>query len=295
MNIHPLAVVSPNAQIGQDVRIAPFAIVEDDVVIGDGCTLAGHAVIKSGVRLGPHNTICESAVIGGLPQHVHCPEIIGGVEIGEGNTIREYSTVHRAMKAEGATVIGNNCYLMAGAHVGHDSRVGDNIIMANNSLLGGHVTVGDRAFVSGAVAVHQFCRIGQMAMVGGHARVVRDVPPYVTIDGITGEVVGLNLIGLKRNGFTQEQIGVLKAAYRVIYRSGLPWREMLARLTAEFGDGPAAAMVEFMNGGSRGFSQERRPPRSVTLKLHKDQDELETPAAVQHPTVAAMQRIAKAG
>ncbi len=176
--------------------------------------------------------------------------------------------------------------------------------MANNSLLAGHVTVGDRAFVSGAVAVHQFCRIGQMAMVGGHARVVRDVPPYVTIDGTTGEVVGLNLIGLKRNGFNQEQIGVLKAAYRVIYRSGLPWREMLARLTAEYADGPAAAMVEFLHGGSRGFTQERRPPRSVTLKLHKE-EELETPASVPLPAAAseaailpaaaAMQRIARAG
>ncbi len=241
MNIHPLAVVSPQAQIGQDVRIAPFAIVEDDVVIGDGCTLAGHAVIKSGSRLGPGNTICESAVIGGPPQHVHCPQTVGGVEIGAGNTLREFVTVHRAMKPGTDTTIGDHCYLMAGAHLAHDCRLGNHIIMANNSLLAGHVTVGDRAFVSGAVAVHQFCRIGQMAMVGGHARVVRDVPPYVTIDGTTGEVVGLNLIGLKRNGFNQEHIAVLKAAYRVIYRSGLPWREMLARLTAEYRRWPGRA------------------------------------------------------
>lgn len=303
MNIHPLAVVSPKAQIGRDVRIGPFAIVEDDAVVGDCCNIAGHAIIKSGVRLGPNNTICESAIVGGMPQHVHCPEVIGGVEIGEGNTLREFSTVHRAIKPETATTIGDHCYLMAGAHVAHDTRLGNHIIMANNALLGGHVTVGDRAFVSGAVAVHQFCRIGQMAMIGGHARVVRDVPPYVTIDGVTGEVVGLNLIGLKRNGFSQPQIAVLKGAYRLIYRSGLPWREMLERLSAEYAGGPAAAMVEFLQGGSRGFSQERRPPRSVTLKLRKDQDEIDSSASVPMsaaqsatmPAAAAMQRIAKAG
>ncbi len=281
MNIHPLAVVSPQAQIGADVRIGPFAIVEDDVVIGDGCQIAGQTVIKNGTRLGNRNTICEGAVIGGVPQHVRCPEKIGGVVIGEGNTIREHVTIHRAMKPEAATTIGDGCFFMAGAHVAHDCRLANNIIMANQCLLAGHVTVDERAFLSGAVAVHQFCRIGRMAMIGGHARVVRDVPPFVTIDGITGEVVGLNLVGLKRNGFDQEQINILKAAYRLIYRGGLPWREMQQRLIAEFSAGPAGPMAEFFQGGSRGFSQERRPPKSVTLKLRKDADELETaPAAV---------------
>jgi UDP-N-acetylglucosamine acyltransferase len=300
VNIHPLAVVSSRAQIGSNVRIGPFAIVEDDCVIGDDCQIAGNAVIKDGVRIGPKNTICETAIIGGLPQHLRCPEEIGQVVIGTGNTIREFATVHRAIKPEGATTIGDGCYLMAGAHVGHDSRVGNQVIMANNGLLGGHVTVDDRAFVSGAVAVHQFCRIGRMAMIGGHAKVVRDVPPYVTIDGITSDVVGLNLVGLKRNGFSQDEINTLKAAYRLIYRSGLPFREMRERLIAEFATGPAAAMVEFMQGGSRGFSQERRPPPSVTLKLRKDIDELEPavlPMTSDSSSVPSVipQRIAKAG
>lgn len=283
MNIHPLAVVSPQAQIGRNVRIGPFAIVEDDVVIEDGCRLAGHAVVKSGTRLGPNNVVCESAVIGGLPQHVRCPEQTGNVQIGQGNTFREFVTVHRALKQELATVIGDGNYLMVGAHVAHDCRLGNNIIMANNCLLAGHVTVDDRSFLSGAVAVHQFCRIGRMAMIGGHARVVRDVPPFVTIDGLTGDVVGLNLVGLKRNGYSAEQILVLKEAYRLIFRGGLPWREMLDRLTADFSDGPAAPMVEFFHGGTRGFSQERRPPRSVTLKLRSDVDELE-PQTLPMPT-----------
>jgi UDP-N-acetylglucosamine acyltransferase len=301
VNIHPLAVVSPKAQIGRDVRIGPFAIVEDDVVIGDGCQLAGHAVVKNGTTLGPNNTVCESAVIGGLPQHVHCPAEIGRVEIGQGNTIREYVTIHRAMKPEVATVLGDNNYLMVGTHVAHDCRVGNNVIMANGCMLGGHVSVDDRSFVSGCVAVHQFCRIGRMAMVGGHAKVVRDVPPFVTIDGMCSDVVGLNLVGLKRNGFSQEQIAVLKAAYRLIYRSGLPWREMHARLAAEFADGPAAPMVEFFQGGTRGFSQERRPPRSVTLKLRQEA-ELDSPtiplpkiAAESAATLPALELKAKAG
>ena len=294
MNIHPLAVVSPQAQIGSNVRIGPFAIVEDDVTIGEGCQLAGHAVVKNGTIMGPNNTVCEGAVIGGKPQHVRCPSDIGNVVIGAGNTFRECSTVHRALKPEVSTVIGDHNYLMAGAHVAHDCRMGNHIVMANGCLLAGHVTVGDRAFVSGGVAVHQFCRIGRMAMVGGHARIVRDVPPYVTIDGPSGDVVGLNLVGLKRNGFSQDDIVVLKEAYRLIYRSGLPWQEMVDRLSAEFADGPAAEMVAFLHGGTRGFCQERRPPPSVTLKIRPDVDEIEQPVRALS-IVPPTQLIAKAG
>jgi UDP-N-acetylglucosamine acyltransferase len=294
VNIHPLAVVSPQAQIGSDVRIGPFAIVEDDVTIGDGCQLAGHAVVKNGTLLGPNNTVCEGAVIGGRPQHVRCPSELGTTVIGVGNTFRECTTVHRALKPELATVVGDSNYFMAGAHVAHDCRLGDNIIMANNCLLGGHVTVGDRAFLSGGVAVHQFCRVGRMAMVGGHARIVRDVPPYITIDGISGDVVGLNLVGLKRNGFSPDQIVVLKEAYRLIYRSGLPWRDMLEQLSANFDDSAAAEMVSFLHGGTRGFCQERRPPPSVTLKIRPDVDEIEQP--VRALTIAPpTQLIARAG
>jgi UDP-N-acetylglucosamine acyltransferase len=291
VNIHPLAVVSPQAQIGSDVRIGPFAIVEDDVVIGDGCQIAGQAVIKRGTQMGEKNTVAEGAVIGGVPQHVRCPEKTGRIVIGSGNTFREFVTVHRALKPEIATTIGDGNYMMAGAHVAHDCRVGNHVIMANGCLLAGHVTVDDRSFLSGAVAVHQFCRIGSMAMIGGHARIVRDVPPYVTIDGQSGEVVGLNLVGLKRNGFSPEQIVVLKAAYRLIYRSGLPWQEMLERLTSEFASGAAAAMVKFLHAGTRGFSQERRPPPAVTLKLRKEQDEIEPPAQA----AGSMQFKAKVG
>ena len=151
VNIHPLAIVSPEAQIGRDVSIGPFSVIESDVVIGDRCRLASHVVVKSGTRLGPDNEIYESAVLGGLPQHIHKPERPGLLVLGSGNTIREQVTLHRAMKEGSATVLGDNNFLMATAHVAHDCQLGNNIIMANAVLLAGHVTVDDRAFLSGGV------------------------------------------------------------------------------------------------------------------------------------------------
>ena len=187
-------------------------------------------VVKSGTTLGEGNTIFEGAVLGGFPQHVRMPERLGRVEIGAHNTIRENCTVHRALHEGTLTRVGSNNLLMVGVHVAHDCTVGDNAIFANNALLGGFVTVGDRAFVSGAVGVHQFCRIGRLAMIGGCARVVQDVPPYVLVDGHSGLIVGLNLVGLRRNGYSAEEISQLKAAYRMIYRSGLRWVEILEQL-----------------------------------------------------------------
>lgn len=274
MSIHPLAAVSPYAILGRDVKIGPFSVVEQGVEIGDGTTLASRAVVRTGTTLGRDNIVCEGAVLGGMPQHLHMPEYPGRVVIGDGNVIRENVTVHRAMESEKITRIGNGCLLMVGAHVAHDCNVGDNVILTNNSLLGGHVSVGDRAFVSGAVAVHQFCRIGRLAMVGGLARVTRDVPPYVTVDGGSTMIVGLNRVGLRRAGFTATQLVGLKEAYRVIYRSGLPWDEMLDKLQTEFTDGPAADFLTFFLGGhSRGFVQERRTPPGATVRIVRDDQE----------------------
>lgn len=270
MQIHPLAVVHPSAKLGRDVVIGPFSIVERGVVIGDECTLEGHVVIKQGVTLGPANHLFEGAVVGGFPQHLRMPERIGSVAIGARNTIRENVTIHRALHEHESTTIGDFNLLMAGAHVAHDCRVGSHTIFANNALLAGHVAVEDRAYLSGNVAVHQFCRIGCFAMVGGLARVVKDVPPYVTIDGNSGYVVGLNTIGLRRNGFSNEEISQLKAAYRLIYRSGLKWQQVLAQLKLEFAAGPAARFAEFFAGGTRGIVPERRIPPATTLKLPEE-------------------------
>jgi UDP-N-acetylglucosamine acyltransferase len=171
------------------------------------------------------------------------------------------------------TRIGDNNLLMVGAHVAHDCTVGSNVILANNALLGGFVTVEDRAFVSGAVAVHQFCRVGRLAMIGGCARVVQDIPPYVMVDGRSGLIVGLNLVGLRRNGYSAADVAQLKAAYRVIYRQGLRWTDVLETLKAEFTEGPAALFHPFLSQGTRGFVQERRMPPTATLKLRRASDD----------------------
>ncbi len=272
MNIHPQAIVSPHARLGRDITVGPFSIIEADVEIGDHCTLASGVVIKNGTTLGARNTVFEGAVLGGFPQHARMPERLGRVVIGSHNTIRENCTIHRALNDGSLTRVGSNNLLMVGVHVAHDCVVGDNTIFANNALLGGFVTVGERAFVSGAVGVHQFCRIGRLAMIGGCARVVQDVPPYVLVDGHSGLIVGLNLVGLRRNGYTAEEIAQLKSAYRLIYRSGLRWVEILEQLK-QFTTGPAADFHAFLSQGTRGFVQERRMPPGATLKLRRASDE----------------------
>ena len=166
---------------------------------------------------------------------------------------------------------------MVNTHVAHDCVVGNNVIITNNALLGGHVVVEDRAFVSGAVAVHQFCRVGTMAMVGGQAHITKDVPPFVTVDGLSSLVVGLNTIGLRRSGLSSSDIRLLKEAYRVIYRSGLAWKEILQRLEEEFGNTPAAHFHVALSMTTRGIVSERRLPPGATLKLHRDADEKSEP------------------
>jgi UDP-N-acetylglucosamine acyltransferase len=265
----PSAIVSPAAQIGPDVQIGPYCVVESTAAIGSGCILEGHVTVKSCTTLGANNRVFEGAVLGGLPQHVHIPEHPGRVAIGSGNVIRENVTIHRALAADHVTTIGDNCLLMAGSHVAHDCRVGNNVIMTNNSLLAGHVVVDHRAYISGAAAVHQFCRIGTLAMIGGQAHLVKDVPPYVTVDGLSSLVVGLNKIGLRRAGYDQAAIQELMAAYRVIYRSGLCWTDVLEQLRTRFPVGPAALFYEFLSTTARGIVSERRAPPGATIKLRE--------------------------
>jgi UDP-N-acetylglucosamine acyltransferase len=273
VSIHPQAAVSPYALVGANVKIGPFCVVEPGVIIGDNSILASRVVVKSGTTLGRGNHICEGAVLGGLPQHIHMPESPGRLTIGDGNSIRENVTIHRAMDANKSTTVGSFGLIMVGAHIAHDCNLGDHVIMTNNSLLGGHVHVEDRAYISGAVAVHQFCRIGRLAMVGGLARVRQDVPPFVTVDGGSTMVVGLNRVGLRRAGYTAVQMEQIKSAYKLIYRSGMPWSEMLEVLEQEFTEGPAAEFAVFFRDGQRGFVQERRTPPGATVRLVRDEDE----------------------
>jgi UDP-N-acetylglucosamine acyltransferase len=267
VSIHPTAIISPSAQIAADVQIGPFCIVEPDVMIGPGCVLESRVVVKQRTTLGADNHLFDGAVLGGMPQHVHVPEQPGRVAIGCGNTIRENVTVHRALVSDHTTLIGDHCLLMVGVHVAHDCRLGNHVIMANNSMLAGHVHVDDRAYISGAAGVHQFCRVGKFAMVGGQAHMVQDIPPYVTVDGMSSLVVGLNKIGLRRAGYDQAAIQELMAAYRVIYRTGLPWAELLEQLRTQFPVGPAALFYEFLSTTARGIVSERRAPPGATIRL----------------------------
>jgi UDP-N-acetylglucosamine acyltransferase len=265
--IHPAAFISPSAKIGKNVAIGPFCVIEGDAQIGDGCRLSSHVVVKAGTSLGPNNVVQERVVLGGDPQHLLARPPFGRVAIGAGNVFRECVTVHRAMKADQTTTIGDGNFLMINVHIAHDCVIGSHNIIANNTMFGGHITVGNHAYVSAAVAIHQFCRVGDYAMVGGQAHINKDIPPYVTLDGLTSRVVGLNVIGLKRKGFTPEDLAQLKAAYRVIYRSGLRWSEVLAVLAEQFSTGRAAAFAQFFAGGQRGFMPERRTPRVAAVKM----------------------------
>ncbi len=274
MHIHPSSIVSSRAKIGNDVVIGPFCIVEDDVEIGSGCHLDARVTVKSGSEIGENNRFCDGSVIGGFPQHAAVHDNYGRLIIGNGNVFRENTTVHLSMKEPGATMIGDNNMLMVNTHIAHDCRLGNNILLANNSMLAGHVCVGDRANISGAVAVHQYSRIGFLAMVGGQSHVTQDVPPYMTVDGLTSRIVGLNLIGLRRAGFPIEEIKQLKAAYRIIYRKQLPWREVLKTMNESFEKGPAVELARFLTSSTRGILSERLSiPTHTTLKIHEEDSE----------------------
>ncbi len=267
--IHATALVDPRAELGRDVVIGPWCIVEAGAIIGDGCRLAARAVVKSRTTLGCDNEIGEGAIIGGAAQHVQVHDPGGKLVVGSHNRIRENATLHRGWSNDATTTMGDHNMLMVGAHVAHDCSVGSHCILVNHVLLGGHVHVEDRAYLGGGSAVHQFCRVGRLAMIGGLAKVTQDVPPFVMIEGAgpTSQVIGLNKVGLRRNGYTPEQIVQIKEAYRVIYREGRRWSEVLEILKTKFTSGPAAMFHDFLKVGKRGFIQERRISRKATLKI----------------------------
>ena len=258
----PLSVVSPDAQIGNNVEIGPFCLIESGVSIGDGCKFDSHIVIKSGTFIGKNNQFCTGTVIGGAPQHVSALPPFGQIRIGDNNVFRENVTVHCSLKESGTTLIGDDNYLMVGAHVAHDCVIGNSNILINNVMLGGHVIVGNRAMIGGGAAIHQNCRVGSLAMVGGQAHVVQDVPPFVTVDGLTSRIVGLNLIGLRRSGRTSEDLKILKSAYFTLYRSGMTWKEMLQYFQDNCSTGPVAELTQFLLTTKRGIVSERAASRS---------------------------------
>ena len=216
--IHPTALVSESAQLDDDVKVGPFSIIEDGVIIQLGCRIKSHAKICRGVVMGKENIIEHGAVIGGTPQDLGFnPNTDSGVIIGDGNTFREYVTIHRSTQAGGNTIIGNENYLMAVAHLAHDVMIGDNNILANNTMIAGHVTLGCKTFLGGGAGIHQFTRVGDCAMVQGNAVMTRDVPPYCIVHQVN-QLSGLNSIGLKRAGFSSEERKEIKLAYITLFR-----------------------------------------------------------------------------
>ena len=268
--VSPFTSVHPDAQIGNNVEIAPFCFIEADVSIGNNCKLASHVVIKSGTRIGEDNQFGEGAVIGGPPQHVSALPPFGQVEIGNGNIFREHVTIHSSLKESGITLIGDENYFMVGSHIGHDCVVGNNNILVNDVLLGGHVIIHNRAMIGGGSAIHQNCRIGSLAMIGGQARIVQDIPPFMMVDGLTGKIVGLNLIGLRRNGRTSEDMKTLKNAYFTLYRGNLTWKEILQVFEDNHSTGPVAELTQFLLSTKRGIVRERAAGRAQLRIVESD-------------------------
>jgi UDP-N-acetylglucosamine acyltransferase len=254
--IHATAVIAPGAKLGAGAEVGPFAVIEDDVVIGEGSRIAAHAVIKRYTRMGRRNRVFEHAVIGGEPQDLAFdPAAVSHVEIGDDNVFREGVTVHRGTKPGGVTRVGSGCYFMAIAHVAHDCVIGDRVVMVNNSGTSGYVTVGERAFLSGAAAVHQFCRVGRNAMIGLNAKVVQDALPFCITDGNPARARGLNLVGLRRAGFKAAEIAELKDAYRMLHQK-VPLAEAIAKMKAGAGE-PVRELAAFLEQGKRGFAHPR--------------------------------------
>ncbi len=249
------------------ISIHPSAIIEDGVVIGDGCDIQAGAVIRRHSVLGERVVVHPYAVVGGDPQYLKFDRAtVSGVRIGVGTVVREHVTINRAVGAGANTVVGERCFLMANAHVGHDCAVSDDVVLANNVMLAGHVQVGAFTFVGGGAGVHQFARIGESAMISGLSRISRDLAPF-TITAERDEVSGLNLVGLKRRGFSREVICELKTAFRAVYFGVGNIRERAAAQLASGGYATVEArrFLGFFGDGKRGFA---RATRVTTEETH---------------------------
>ena len=214
---HPLSVIHPEAQIGPGVEIGPFVTIDKNVIIGEGTRIGSNATILSGTRIGKNCNIFPGAVIGAVPQDLKFAGEETTVEIGDNTTIREFATINRGTKAKEKTVIGNNCMIMAYVHVAHDCAIGNNVILVNSVQVAGEVEIDDWAIVGGTTAIHQFVRIGAHVMVAGGSLVSKDIPPYVKAGRERLSYMGVNSIGLRRRGFTNEQIRDIQDCYRVLY------------------------------------------------------------------------------
>lgn len=242
------------------MTIHPTAIIEEDVQLGAGCVVQAHAIIRRHSALGPGVVVHPFSVIGGDPQYLKFdPVTVSHVRVGAGTVIREHVTISRSIHAGQATVVGERCFLMAGAHVAHDCVVGDDVVLANNVLLAGHVAIGNFCFVGGGAGVHQFARIGEGAIISGLARLAQDVPPFA-MAAERNEIIGLNLVGLKRRGVSRDAIREIKAAFRAVYFTPGNIRDVARAALAgeQFKTAEARQFLAFFTEGKRGFARARR-------------------------------------
>lgn len=255
--VAPTARIHPDAVIAAGTRIGEFCVIEADVVIGRGCILEPYVYVKRWTTLGDENEISAGTVLGTDPLDKTFAGERSYLIVGNRNKIREHYTISRGTKPESETRIGSDNYIMTSGHIAHNCILGDNIVIASCALVAGYVQVEDQAFVSGGVVIHQYSKIGRLAMIGGNSRVNLDVPPFFLYSGFNVEPQGLNLVGLKRAGFNAEQVRALKSAYRILYRSGLKQMAALERIETDVATPETLHLVKFIRSSDRGICRER--------------------------------------
>jgi UDP-N-acetylglucosamine acyltransferase len=260
MNIHPNATIHPNAELAEGVRVGPYAVIGEHVRLGAGTVVHPHAVIEGWTSIGQHCDIGVGAVLGGPPQDLKYRGQRSFLRVGDHTIIREYVTVHRSAEEDGVTSLGMHDFLMAYTHVAHDCHLGDHVIMVNYAGLSGYVEVEDRAFISGHNAVHQFVRIGYLAMVSGASRVVKDIPPFMIAEGNPTRIRGLNVVGMRRLGLAPQARRELRRAYRLLYRAGFNTSQALECMRQEGLTSPEVQrLITFVEGAKRGICGGLRP------------------------------------
>ena len=259
--IHPTAVIDPKARIDNDVEIGPFAVIGEDVQIGAGTKIGPQCIIEFST-LGKNNLLTGAAYVGMPPQDWSYKGEHKRFIMGDNNVIRENVTLHRGAHTD-VTIMGSGCMLMANSHIGHDCRVGNNVVMVNCASAAGHVELGDRVLISGLAGVHQFTRIGKFAMISGGGMANQDIIPYVTAQGDRARPVGLNLVGMKRNGYTREQIKAVKHVFKTLFFRGLLLKDAVAKLRADNLPAEAALILDFVEASKRGIARPRRNAREL--------------------------------
>lgn len=249
--IHPTAIIHPKAKLDATVRIGPYAVIDAGVELGANCVVGPHVHLTGNTTIGAHNQFHTGCVIGDAPQDLKYNGEPTRLRVGDYNIFREHVTVNRSNNPKEETVLGSRNFLMANSHVGHNVCLADNIVLANGALLAGHVVVADRAFISGNCLVHQFCRIGELAMMQGGSAISMDLPPF-TVASRTNDMCGLNTVGLRRAGFTVERRQELKLLYHALFRSNRNLRDALAAARQEFTSAPAKIMLGFIAAAKRG-------------------------------------------